>query len=51
VQQRPLTNGTSGNLNPFQLGGYFDENRDYYYPLPIEDLRLNENLVQNPNWE
>ncbi|PTX18859.1 putative outer membrane starch-binding protein [Pontibacter mucosus] len=51
VQQRPLTNGTSGYLNPFQLGGYFDENRDYYYPLPIEDLRLNENLVQNPNWE
>lgn len=51
IQQRPLTNGTSGYLNPFQLGGYFDESRDYYYPLPIEDLRLNENLVQNPNWE
>ncbi|ARS37753.1 RagB/SusD family nutrient uptake outer membrane protein [Pontibacter actiniarum] len=51
VQQRPLTNGSSGNLAPFQLGGFFDESRDYYYPIPIEDLRLNPNLEQNPNWK
>lgn len=51
VQQRPLTQGTSGYLNPFPNGGSFDENKDYYYPIPIEDLRLNENLVQNPGWE
>ncbi|MGV3641997.1 MAG: RagB/SusD family nutrient uptake outer membrane protein [Adhaeribacter sp.] len=51
VQQRPLTNGTSGNLSPFPLGGYFDESRDYYYPIPIEELRLNDKLEQNPNWE
>ncbi len=50
VQQRKLTDGTSGNLNPFELGGYFDERRDYYYPLPIEDLQLNPNLDQNPYW-
>lgn len=50
VLQRKLTEGDSGNLNPFELGGYFDEDRDYYYPLPIEDLQLNKNLVQNPNW-
>lgn len=50
VQQRKLTNGTSGNMNPFELGGYFDEARDYYYPLPIEDLQLNPNLDQNPYW-
>lgn len=50
VQQRKLTNGTSGNLNPFELGGYFDEARDYYYPLPIEDRQLNPNLDQNPHW-
>lgn len=50
IQQRPLTNGTSGNLNPFSLGGSFDESKDYLYPLPLEDLSLNENLDQNPNW-
>lgn len=50
VLQRPLTNGNSGNLDPFPNGGFFDENRDYFYPLPIEDLQLNENLEQNPGW-
>ncbi|MCE7057344.1 RagB/SusD family nutrient uptake outer membrane protein [Algoriphagus sp. AGSA1] len=28
----------------------FNEDRDYLYPLPTEDLQLNPNLVQNPNW-
>jgi starch-binding outer membrane protein, SusD/RagB family len=50
VKQRPLTNGTSGNLNPFRITVTFDESRDYYYPIPMEDLTLNKNLVQNPNW-
>lgn len=40
----------SGNIAPFPLGGEFDENRDYYYPLPIEELQLNPQLEQNPNW-
>lgn len=58
IQQKPLrdpitgvSGGTSGNLNPFPLGGSFDESKDYYYPLPLEDLQLNKNLVQNPGWE
>ena len=51
ILQRPLTNGNSGNLDPFPNGGFFDESRDYFYPLPIEDLQLNENLEQNPGWE
>ncbi|WP_417361587.1 RagB/SusD family nutrient uptake outer membrane protein [Galbibacter sp.] len=51
VLQRPLTEGTSGYMNSFSEGGVFDEQRDYYYPIPIEDLQLNENLVQNPKWE
>lgn len=58
IQQRtlrdPLTgNGsaTSGNLDPFPLGGSFDEERDYYYPIPLEDLNLNDNLEQNPYWK
>lgn len=50
VQQRPLTGGDSGYLNPFPQGGSFDENKDYYYPLPLEDLQLNPNLEQNPGW-
>lgn len=31
-------------------GRTFDE-RQYLFPLPIEDLVLNPNLVQNPGWE
>src|SRR5690554_4013084 len=32
VRQRPLTNGTSGNLMPFRETILFDETRDYFYP-------------------
>lgn len=28
----------------------FDEEKDYFWPLPIEDLTLNPNLTQNPGW-
>lgn len=49
INERPLTEGTSGNLLLFE-GGSFDETRDYYYPIPMEDLELNENLEQNPGW-
>ncbi|MGY5851152.1 RagB/SusD family nutrient uptake outer membrane protein [Salegentibacter sp. F14] len=49
INERPLTNGTSGNLLLFP-GGSFEEPRDYYYPIPIEDLELNDNLEQNPGW-
>jgi hypothetical protein len=32
--------------------GYgFEPGRDYLKPLPIDQLTLNENLVQNPGWE
>jgi len=31
--------------------GYsFDENRDYLFPIPTNELTLNENLIQNPGW-
>jgi hypothetical protein len=49
INERPLTEGNSGNLLLFE-GGSFDENRDYYYPIPMEDLELNDNLEQNPGW-
>lgn len=57
IQQRtlrdPLTgmqNAPAGNMDPFPLGGIFDEDRDYYYPIPLEEFELNDNLVQNPKW-
>lgn len=57
VQQKKLrdpvtgeTGGTMGNLDPFPSGGSFDEGKDYFYPIPIEDLNLNPQLEQNPGW-
>lgn len=50
IQELPLTEGGSGNFMPFE-GGNFDEDKDYYYPIPKEDLNLNDNLEQNPNWD
>ncbi len=50
INQRPLSNGASGNLKPISIAFTFDESKDYYYPIPSEDLILNKNLEQNPNW-
>ncbi|AGA78430.1 RagB/SusD family nutrient uptake outer membrane protein [Echinicola vietnamensis] len=32
-------------------GRTFDEEKQYLFPIPIEDLVLNTNLEQNPGWE
>ena len=47
-----LEDGKSGNVlvNP-HIDKVFDQQRDYFYPLPIQELELNPNLVQNPGWE
>lgn len=29
----------------------FDENKDYYYPIPTQERILNKNLTQNPGWD
>ncbi|MDO6803888.1 RagB/SusD family nutrient uptake outer membrane protein [Wenyingzhuangia sp. 1_MG-2023] len=50
VNERELTNGTSGNFIPFNQTVVFDEDKDYLYPIPAEELILNTNLSQNPNW-
>ncbi len=47
-----LENGTAGgdiviNANTPKK---FNEDRDYLFPLPTQDLLLNPNLKQNPNW-
>lgn len=32
------------------LPGVWNENRDYFYPIPTDELTLNPNLVQNLGW-
>lgn len=52
VTQKALTNGTSGNFFPLKgITITFDENKDYLYPIPTEDITLNPKLVQNPGWK
>lgn len=52
VTQKALTNGTSGNFFPLKgITINFDENKDYLYPIPTEDITLNPKLVQNPGWK
>lgn len=51
IASSELTNSNGGyiftNRNIIKT---FREDRDYVWPLPIEDLELNSNLEQNPNW-
>ncbi len=52
VKQKRLTDGTSGNFNPmYSTPCTFDETKDYYYPIPLQEITLNPKLVQNPNWK
>lgn len=47
-----LSNGTSGYVDPQQKSEHtFDEARDYFYPIPIDERSLNQNLTQNPGWD
>ena len=46
-----LSNGTSGYVDPQQKSEHsFNEARDYFYPIPIDERSLNPNLAQNPGW-
>jgi len=46
-----LSKDSKGNYLPHKGSvKVFDENKDYLYPLPIEDRVLNPNLTQNPGW-
>ncbi len=47
-----LSDGNSGYINGTrdEIRQGFNEDRDYLYPLPSNELQLNPNLVQNPNW-
>ena len=48
-----LENGVNGgnvviNRN---ISKKFDETKDYLYPIPTQEISLNPNLQQNPNWK
>lgn len=51
-EQAYFTDKTSGNIiaNPIVDGKWNDE-KDYYYPIPINERSLNPNLTQNKNWD
>ncbi|MBU2904004.1 RagB/SusD family nutrient uptake outer membrane protein [Arenibacter algicola] len=46
---------TEGFLDPYRNalpgGRIFEEPKNYYFPIPIEDLVINPNLTQSPGWE
>lgn len=47
-----LTEGNKGNMIPHHNIVFdFDDNRDYLYPIPIDDRSLNPQLTQNPGWK
>ena len=47
-----LSDGTSGYMDHHKnIAHVFDENRDYYYPIPTKERSLNPNLKQNPGWK
>ena len=49
-----LSNGESGCVDSHRdsrPGWTWDDNRDYYYPIPVKDRSLSGgNLTQNPGW-
>lgn len=50
--QQGLTKGTYGELtwsdNDPRI--WYDDDRQYYYPIPASAIQKNENLQQNPGW-
>ena len=50
-----LTDGKSGCVDYYQTvrpGWKWDDGKDYYYPIPIEDRTLTQGaLTQNPGWD
>lgn len=47
-----LSEGSSGEIvvTP-NITRSWNELRDYLYPIPLQELQLNTNLVQNPQWD
>ncbi|MDN3588818.1 RagB/SusD family nutrient uptake outer membrane protein [Pedobacter aquatilis] len=51
VNSQLLRNGTSGELTWMKEIPRKWNERNYYYPIPLNDLQRNPNLKQNPGWE
>ena len=54
VTRQGLTGSNSGNLtwydnDPSRV--WYEDGRQYYYPIPKSAINLNGNLKQNPGWE
>lgn len=52
ISDMHLSNGLAGGeivVNP-HIKRIWNEERDYFYPIPLQELQLNLNLVQNPIW-
>lgn len=47
-----LSEGNRGYVDGFRdpSRSKFNEDRDYYYPIPLDEISLNPNLTQNPHW-
>lgn len=46
-----LSGEDSGFVDPQKNNTHvFNEERDYFYPIPIDDRTLNHSLTQNPGW-
>ena len=47
-----LSDGNSGYINGTKDENRqgFNEERDYLYPIPSNEIQLNPNLAQNPKW-
>lgn len=47
-----LENGSNGGriVNLPDIIKKWQENKDYLYPIPTQELQLNKNLKQNPGW-
>ncbi|RFS20525.1 RagB/SusD family nutrient uptake outer membrane protein [Chitinophaga silvatica] len=51
MNDKKLEDGTKGRLMVFpNLPKTFSEKKNYLFPLPLTDLLLNKNLVQNEGW-
>ena len=50
VNSQLLKNGTSGELNWMNEIPRKWNDRNYLYPIPLNDLQRNPKLIQNPGW-
>lgn len=55
VPEKDVYLNSQGYIMPYKLtlpeGRVFEEPKQYYFPIPIEDLVMNKNLEQNPGWK